>query len=233
MKKIQPGHIRDGLERAFGQAGRQHRRLHRALDRTRQHLGRKRRLDLAHELPQHLDVAHGAMARRAHQAVALDQRVEAVAVMFGEQRARQLDRAQHRRRELAPDAGEGVLDEAEVEARAVGDEDTALEQRGDRVGHGFEGRRVGHHGVGDAGDLLDQRRNRLAGCDQALPARHHLAILDAQDGDLGDAVAHRMRTGALDIDDGKPARQAHAGLRGVRAVARSVTSKDGKRPRAQ
>ena len=75
-----------------------------ALGCLRQHLGCKRRLHLTHELPQHLDVAHGAMARRAHQAMALDQCVEAVAVMLGVQRARQLHRTQHRRIEALADA---------------------------------------------------------------------------------------------------------------------------------
>ena len=45
------------------------------------------RLESYSAAAQELDVTHGAMARRAHQAVALDQRVEPVAVMFGEQRA--------------------------------------------------------------------------------------------------------------------------------------------------
>jgi len=43
-------------------------------------------------------------------------------------------------------------------------------------------------------------------------SQRDLAVLDAQDGDLGDAVAHRMRAGALDIDEGETTRQAHAGL---------------------
>ncbi|OPZ05449.1 MAG: hypothetical protein BWZ09_01121 [Alphaproteobacteria bacterium ADurb.BinA305] len=212
VEKIEPGGVGQGLEHAFGQAGRLRRRLHRACGCARQHLGREAGLQPAHELPQHLDVAHRAVARGADEAVALDQRIQAMAVVFGVEGARQLDGAQHRRLELATDAGEGVADEAVVEARAVGDEDAALEQRGDRIGQHLEGGRLGHHGVGDAGDLLDQRRDGLAGRDQTLPARDDLAVLDAQDGDLGDAVAHRVRAGALDIDEGETTRQAHVGL---------------------
>ena len=55
--------------------------------------------------------------------MALDQRVEPVAVELGKQRPRELDGAQHRRVEILADAAEFVLDEAVVEARVVGDED--------------------------------------------------------------------------------------------------------------
>lgn len=60
--------------------------------------------------------------------MALDEGIESVPMMFGKERARQLDGAQHAGVEVAPQARKRRLDEAEVEARVVGDEDAVGQQ---------------------------------------------------------------------------------------------------------
>ena len=87
VEEIQPGGVGQRLEQAFGQPGRLRGRLHRARGGARQHLGLEAGLQHAHELPQRLDVAHRTVTRGADQAVALDQRIEAVAVVFRIKRA--------------------------------------------------------------------------------------------------------------------------------------------------
>ncbi|GAB1426518.1 hypothetical protein MASR2M16_37520 [Thauera terpenica] len=65
-------------------------------------------------------------------------------------------------------------------------------------------RRVGNHVVADSGHALDQWRNGDVRQHQTFPALDEHAILDAEDGNLGDPVTHRVSTGTLDIDEGQP-----------------------------
>jgi hypothetical protein len=127
---------------------------HRGLDVP----GREAFVDLLPELPQQLGVAERAVAVGHRQAVALDQVVEAVAAVVGEQPARQLDGAQHLRPHVEPGAAEGGAQVAVVEARVVGDEEAAVEAVEDLVGDVGEARRVGDHVVVDAGEALDGGR---------------------------------------------------------------------------
>ncbi len=94
------------------------------------------------------------MAVGDHQAVAVDQVVEAVAAVVGEEPARQLDGAQHLRA-LEPGAAEGGAQVAVIEARVVGDEEAAVEAVEDFVGDVREAQHVGDHVVVDAGEALD------------------------------------------------------------------------------
>jgi hypothetical protein len=113
-------------------------------------------------LPELVDqpgVAQGAMARADDQAVARDQAVEVVPRVLRKQLARKFDGAQHRGAKIVPRALEFVLQEAVVEARVVGDEQAARQPRQDLAATPRR-RAHGHHRIADAGQALDEGRNR-------------------------------------------------------------------------
>ena len=205
VEGIHARHIRHRLQQPLGQARRARAgRLHRALDSAHQHRRLEARLRHLHELPQGLGVAHRPVACAALQAMALDEGIESVPMMFGKECTRQLDGAQHAGVEVAPQARERRLDEAEVEARVVGDEDAARQQALDALKERVKARRLGNHLVADSGHALDQWRNGDVRQHQTFPAFDEHAILDPEDGNLGDPVTHRVSTGTLDIDEGQP-----------------------------
>ena len=202
VEEIHAGAFGQALEHALGQPHRPAGGLHGLGDGEAEHLGRKFVGHDAGKLEQRLGVAHRPVAGRAGEVVAGDQRVQPVAVVLGVERAGQLDGAQHRGVEALADARELVLDEAVVEARVVGHEHAVGEQRPHAVGEIGKGRGVGHHGVGDAGEALDGRRNRHARVDQARPALDQHAVFDAQDRDLGDPIHHGVGAGGFNVDEG-------------------------------
>src|SRR6185503_6506179 len=79
----------------------------------------------AQELPHRLRVAERAVARRAADAVPLDEAIEAVAPVLRVEAPRELDRAERARVKAQPGALEFVAQESVVEARVVGDEHAA------------------------------------------------------------------------------------------------------------
>ena len=84
----------------------------------------------------------------------------------------------------------------------MGDEQAVADALGDFLGQGGEGRRTAHHVVADAGETLDQRRDRDFGIDQRLPlvlddTAHHL-----DDANLDHPVGDRVRPGGFEVDEG-------------------------------
>lgn len=158
-------------------------------------------MDLLRELPQHLCIAQGAMAMVADQAMALDHAVQVVARMLRKQLARQLHRAQDLRLVAHADAAELAAQEAVVEARIVGNQDLAFEPAAQRTGQLRKRGRAFHHGIGDAGQLLDIGGNGPAGIDQRAPFADEFPAIDLHQPDLGDAVERRGSAGGLEVEE--------------------------------
>jgi hypothetical protein len=158
-----------------------------------------------------LRVAERPVPTAHAQPVALDQAVQVVPRMLRKQLARQLHGTQHRGAKIMAGALEFVLQEAVVEARVVGDEQAAFEALQDLFGDIREGRRIGHHRIRDAGQVLDEGGNRRARIDQAGPFAHAVRI-DLDNADLGDAVRRRRGAGGFEVDKGQGAERTWRGM---------------------
>ena len=100
-----------------------------------------------------------------------------------------------------------------VKTYVMGHQHGALQQGQQLRGKGFKARCLKHHGIADAGQVLDEGRDRRAGIDQAAPACHFTAVLNAYCGNFGDAVMHRVATGGFQVKQ-KVAGQHGASRRG-------------------
>lgn len=112
------------------------------------------------------------MAGGRHERVAFDERIESVTALGGIYGARKLNGAEHIRRKSQADPLELALQETVIEVRVVRDEKPAVHPFEQIGGEFLEGQRIAHHVVRDAGQLLDERWNRLAGIDERCPLRH-------------------------------------------------------------
>ena len=121
--------LRQGLERSRGEVGRRGRLLQQFSDRRGECMGVVLAMEHVEEVADHARVAQRTVAVGGGQAMAVDQRVESVAAVFGEEAARQSDGAQDLGAEALADATVLGLDEAVVEAGVVGDEDPAGKPR--------------------------------------------------------------------------------------------------------
>ena len=146
------------------------------------------------------------MATGAVERMPRNQRIEAVAVGLRKQSPRKAHRAQHARGECAAQTRVRMLQEPVVEARVVRDEHAVREALGEFCGDRRERRRATHHCIGDAGERLDGWRDGDLGIDQRAPfvdAHHAVLVIDAQHGNLGDAIHRRAGAGGLEIDEGE------------------------------
>ena len=150
-------------------------------------------------LQHHLHIAHGAVPGHGLQAVALQYRVQPMALVLRIELARQAHGAQGLDLERALHARQLVHHKAVVKAHVVGHEDGTFQQLQQRAGHVFKRRGLGHHGVTDASQGLDKRRYAHARVDQGAPARRLYPVLDPHRGDFGDAVVHRIAARGLQI----------------------------------
>jgi hypothetical protein len=141
-------------------------------------------------------------AARAGQLVKARQRAELVVGRLGVQAARQPHRAGKGLRRIAVGARQFGLPEAPVERRVVRHQRRVAHETARLRHHLGRWRRIGHHGVGDAGELCDERRNAHPGVHQAL----ELATTrppSTSDGHLGGARAlGGCAAGGLEVDDG-------------------------------
>ena len=60
--------------------------------------------------------------------------------------------------------------------------------------------RIGHHGVGDAGQLHDVSRDGASRIDEGVVLIHHFPVLEYHGADLGDDVPFPAQTGSLDVE---------------------------------
>ena len=100
-----------------------------------------------------------------------------------------------------PGAGGGRLEEADVERRVVRDEHRAAGELQEARQHLLDGRCADEHRGGDAGEHLDERRDRSARVDQGLELAEHLAAADLDRTDLRDRAVGRGPAGRLEVDD--------------------------------
>ena len=153
--------------------------------------------------------------------------VEIAAREIGQEFAREPHGADARALQQQPSGAlDFSRDERPIEARVVGDEDAALQRCEQRLGDGFERRRVAHHPGVDPRESGDERRDRDAGVHERV---EHDGSVEQGHGDLHNAVAaERADAGRFDVDDGPAAALEHrARSRGRRgdgpaAVARAA-----------
>ena len=130
-----------------------------------------------------------------------NQGIEVVARFLRVQPARELHGAEHGPAEGELRTLQRIAQEAVIEAGVVGHEGDAVEALLDVFREPLDARLPLHHLVADAGEGLDGFGDGDAGVHQALPALGDLPVAHADDGDLGDAVAHRVAAGGFNVDE--------------------------------
>jgi len=93
------------------------------------------------------------------------------------------------------------LEEGDVEAGVVGDEDRVAGELEEGRQHGLDARCLRDHGVGDAGEHLDEGRDGLARLDQRLELPEHLAAAHPDRTELGDRGRRRTSPRRLEVHD--------------------------------
>ena len=211
VETIDAGAFGQSLERVGCELRRQARDLEEPLHRGLDLVGFALAVEHLDEAPHRARIAQRGMAPGAHRAVrrdrvlqpvTRDERVQPVADGLRIELARQAHGAQHVRRELHLQAAELVLDEAVIEARVVRDEDVALEALEHLAAQFGEGWRAAHHLVGDAGEDADVLGDAAFRVHQRGPLVHELAVGDAHDADLGDAVPGGSGPRGLEVHEG-------------------------------
>ncbi len=96
---------------------------------------------------------------------------------------------------------EGVVQEPQVEPDVVPDHDGSAHELQERGEHGADGRGVDHHGVTDAGEGGDERRDALVRSDQGLVGSQELAAPVAGRRHLGQGRRRRGAAGGLHVED--------------------------------
>ena len=102
--------------------------------------------------------------------------------------------------EVQPHLAAARPDEADVELRVVGRQRAAvheLQERGQRL---LQLGRVRQHGVGDAGEADDLRRQPPVGVHEGLEPLRDLAVLQHHRADLGDGLPLHLQAGGLDVE---------------------------------
>jgi hypothetical protein len=82
----------------------------------------------------------------------------------------------------------GGLKETRVERGVVGDQHRVAEKLQQARQHDLDRLLIGDHGVGDAGQRGDHRRDRHQGVHQRVEGTRDLAAADPDDADFGDAI---------------------------------------------
>jgi len=126
-----------------------------------------------------------------------------MAPVLGIKPAGKLDGTQHRRRKGLPDPPELRLHEAIIKPGIVGNKDRIADLLPEPFGDILKGRRIRHHRIGNAGKLLDKRRDRLLRIHQRLPVLHHLPVLPETQPDLGNPVPGGAAAGGFKVDKGE------------------------------
>ena len=108
-------------------------------------------VDFLPKLVDQLRIGQRPVAVGSDQAVAFDQRIEIVAVMFRIKRPREFDGAHHRSPKINAQPLEFLLEKAVIKARIVRDKQAPFEPAQSLRRHLGKRRCLGHHFVADAG----------------------------------------------------------------------------------
>src|SRR6185312_6708674 len=153
------------------------------------------------ELPQRLRIGQRPMPSVAGEPVPLDHRIQMMLARLAIEPAREPHRANHARGELAADPPELAAQESMIETRVVRDEDAPLEVREHLLRDVLEKRRIAHHLVRDAGELLDHPRNGRGGIDERRPFALERAACRGYEPDLDDARGGGRGTRRLEVHE--------------------------------
>ena len=110
------------------------------------------------------------------------------------------------------------IEEAEVEAHVVTDDDGVTHEFEKRGEHGVDARRSRDHRLCDAGEHGDLGRDRAPGVDERLEGTEGLATTDFDGADLGDRAVVRRPAGGLEVEHA----EGHLGQRGPEIVEGSL-----------
>ena len=164
-------------------------------------------------------------ARVAERAVSIDdrntevsgQRVERAPAQARQEAAGQAQRAAAGLFEdLAAQRQARGIQERDIEAGVVGDEHGAGRELDETRQHHRDGRPLGQHVLGDAGELGDEVGQAASGVYELGELSDDATALDAQRADLDDAVAAARRAaGGLEVDDDEWGLVEAAGERGM------------------
>ena len=171
-------------------AQREHRPVFHLLDTVHEELRRRSRIGKRTMVPFHVD------------AKLAGQRAEFIVGHLG-------DGASRERKRIKPDIGERWpavaaefrVDEMRVEPHVMSDDDGVAEELDDRGQHLTDRRRVGDHRVGDAREVGDEGWNGLVRVDESAERARDASSIDADQSDLGDAIAARYGACGLKVDD--------------------------------
>ena len=161
-------------------------------------------------------VVEGAVRRLVVEPEAVGQGAEAaVGHLVAHEAAGQRGRVDGRVGQAGPAvAPEGRVEEAEVEADVVADDDGAAEELRQRRQHRVHARRGRHHRRRDAGQHRDGGRDGRARVDQRVEGPQALAAPDLDGADLRDGILVGRAPGGLQVHDG----EGHLGERGAELV---------------
>src|SRR5258708_7479836 len=136
------------------------------------------------------------MAGSRHKRVPFDQRIESMPALRRIDGPRQLHCAQHIGLELDAGMLELAAQKAVIEPRVVSNKQPAFKTGQQIMRNGLERRRVAHHRIADAGELLDKEWNRLLRIDERTPLRHagrpNLDHTDFSDAIYAEGAARRF-----------------------------------------
>ena len=126
---------------------------------------------------------------------------QAVAGHAGQQDGGQFEGVQRGSVKLEPGRGQ----KAQIKARVVGNDRVHIRaHKGHQLGdHLFDGRRIGHIFVADAGQLLDLQRDRAFWIDQGREALCDAIVLDANGRHLGDGVPVGVQSRGFQVKSDK------------------------------
>ena len=155
-----------------------------------------------HEIQQDFCIIEGPVPTSAAEAEPIDNTVEVMSSMAGEEHPRKAGRAEAPGGENAAFPFE-LLQEPIIEARVVSHEDGAVEQSQQFVLYVPEDRRSPNITVRDTGELFYVAGDGSLRIDECGVFLDYLAVAHPEDRDFYDPVIARVYSGCLKVDDGE------------------------------
>ena len=159
------------------------------------HFLKKRDEHIAH----HGRIIGSAVVVEGGQLQMLRHDVQLILVQLRQQVLRQNERVHIRRVEVQPHLAAASPNEADVKLRVVGRQRPAVHKLQECRQRLLQLRRVRQHGIGDAGQADDLRRQPPVGIHEGLEPLGDLAVLQHHGADLGDGLPRHLQARGLDV----------------------------------
>ena len=151
-------------------------------------------------IPHHGGVVAGPVVVEGGQVQVLRHDVQFIFSQIWQQILRQNEGVDGGIGERTPHPGAAFRQKAHVELGVVGGQRAVPHPVQKGVQRLLLAGRVGHHGVGDAGQLHDVPGDRPGRIDEGVVLIHHFPVLEHHGADLGDDVPFPAQTGGLDVE---------------------------------